>query len=175
MSCNGKCTWFRPWNHACLVTCFSWWCHQMETFSALLALCVGNSQVIGEFPSQRPVTQSFDIFFDLRLNKWLGKQSIRHWLEMPLHSLWRPCNVGIKIPAATWHDMDCYYCDYWKNVMKFGEDIKISMEHSKFPNYGHGFRLDNVLLWFVVSNFYPYPSGLLPLVLCTFIVWLPQW
>ena len=45
-----------------------WW-HQMETFSALLALCEGNSPVNGEFPSQRPVTRSFDISFDLRLKK----------------------------------------------------------------------------------------------------------
>ena len=44
----------------------SWWRHQMETFSALLALCVGNSPVPGEFPTQRPVTRSFDVFFDLR-------------------------------------------------------------------------------------------------------------
>ena len=29
------------------------WRHQMETFSALLALCVGNSPVIGEFPEQK--------------------------------------------------------------------------------------------------------------------------
>ena len=40
--------------------------HQMEIFSALLALCTGNSPVTGEFPSQRPVTRSFDVFFDLR-------------------------------------------------------------------------------------------------------------
>ena len=45
----------------------------METFSALLAICVGNSPVPGEFPAQRPVTRSFDVFFDLRLNKRLGK------------------------------------------------------------------------------------------------------
>ena len=44
-----------------------WWRHQMETFSALLALCAGNSPVTGEFPSQRPVTWSFDVFFDLSL------------------------------------------------------------------------------------------------------------
>ena len=37
----------------------------METFSALLVLCPGNSPVTGEFPSQRPVTRSFDVFFDL--------------------------------------------------------------------------------------------------------------
>ena len=37
----------------------------METFSALLAICTGNSLVSGEFPTQRPVTRSFDAFFDL--------------------------------------------------------------------------------------------------------------
>ena len=46
----------------------------METFSASLALCEGNSPVTGEFPTQRPVARSFDVFFDLRLNKRLSKQ-----------------------------------------------------------------------------------------------------
>ena len=36
-----------------------WWRHQMETFSALLALSGGNSPVTSEFPPQRPVTRSF--------------------------------------------------------------------------------------------------------------------
>ena len=39
----------------------------METFSALLAISAGLSQVTGEFPAQRPVTWSFDVFFDLRI------------------------------------------------------------------------------------------------------------
>ena len=47
----------------------------METFSVLLVNCAGNSPATGEFPAQRPVTRSFDVFFDLRLNKWLSKQS----------------------------------------------------------------------------------------------------
>ena len=38
----------------------------METFSALLAICAGNSPVPGEFPAQRQVTRNFDVFFDLR-------------------------------------------------------------------------------------------------------------
>ena len=62
-------------------------------FPRLLALCAGNSSVTGEFPSQRPVTQSFDIFFDLRLNKWLSKQSWGWWFETPRCSWWRHCNV----------------------------------------------------------------------------------
>ena len=45
----------------------------METFSALLAICAGNSLVPGEFPAQRLVTRSFDVFFDVRLNKQLSK------------------------------------------------------------------------------------------------------
>ena len=38
-------------------------------------------QFTGEFPSQRPVMWSFDVFFDLRLNKRLSKQSRRRWSE----------------------------------------------------------------------------------------------
>ena len=60
--------------------------------SALLALCAGNSPVTGEFPSQRPVTRSFDVFFDLRLNKQFSKQRWRSWFATPSCSLWRHCN-----------------------------------------------------------------------------------
>ena len=49
----------------------------METFSALLAICAGNSPATGEFPAQKPVTRSFDVFFDLHLNKRLSKQMVR--------------------------------------------------------------------------------------------------
>ena len=70
----------------------SWWRHQMETFSALLALYAGNSPIPGEFPAQRPVTRSFDVFFDLRLNKRLSKQPWGWWFEMQSGSLWRHCN-----------------------------------------------------------------------------------
>ena len=62
-----KCRWCLILR-AQLATC-PWWRHQMETFSALLALCAGNSPVTGEFRAQRPVTRSFDAYFDLRLNK----------------------------------------------------------------------------------------------------------
>ena len=70
----------------------TWWHHQMETFSALLANCAGDSPVTGEFPAQRPVTRSFDIFFDLRPNKQLSKQYRGWWFETPSRPLWRPCN-----------------------------------------------------------------------------------
>ena len=77
----------------------SWWRHQMETSSALLALCAGNSPVNGELPAQRTVTRNFEVFFDLDRNKRLSKQSRRRWFETQSRSLWRQCNVhGDKIP-----------------------------------------------------------------------------
>ena len=66
----------------------SGWRHQMETFSALLANCAGNSPVPSEFPAHRPVTWSFDVFFDLRLNKRLSKQLWGWWFEMLSRPLW---------------------------------------------------------------------------------------
>ena len=70
-----------------------WWRHQMETFSALLAICAGNSPVPGEFPTQRPVTRSFDVYFDLRPENQLSKQSWGWWFETLSHSLWRHRNA----------------------------------------------------------------------------------
>ena len=66
----------------------TWRRHQMEIFSALLAICAGNSPVPGEFPTQRPVTWSFDVFFDLSLNKRLSKQWWGWWFETPSCPLW---------------------------------------------------------------------------------------
>ena len=81
---------------------FSWWRHQMETFSALLAICAGNSPVPGEFPTQRPVTRSFDVYFDLSPNKRLRKQLWGWWFETQSRPLWRHRNVeiGLTPPIA---------------------------------------------------------------------------
>ena len=141
--------WFSlpPLGHACVITFhrklfFSWWRHQMETFSALLAFCVGNSPVTGELlsqrhrskkisklrvtslcggnspkhfprywpcvceftghrwiPAQRPVTRSFDVFFDLK--KQLSKQSWGWWFETLSHPLWRHCSESWYITHKT--------------------------------------------------------------------------
>ena len=71
----------------------------METFSALLALCAGNSPATGEFPSQRPVTRSFDVFFDL---KRLSKQSWGWWFETLSRPLWGHCYETPTHQTATW-------------------------------------------------------------------------
>ena len=48
----------------------------------------------GEIPAQRPVTRSFDVFFDLGLNKRLSKQPWGWWFKTPSWSLWRQCNAS---------------------------------------------------------------------------------
>ena len=76
---------------------------QMETFSALLALCAGNSPVASKFPAQRPVTWSFNVFFDLHLNKQLSKQSWSWWYEMPSIPLRRHCNDNRNLNQGVLH------------------------------------------------------------------------
>ena len=97
MGCLSRVVWRKMTTRyqGCTVPCLilSWWRHQMATFSALLARCARNSPVTGEFSAQRPMTWSFDVFFDLSLNNRLSKQSWGWWFEMPLHSLWRHCNA----------------------------------------------------------------------------------
>ena len=47
-----------------------------------------------------PATRRFDVFFDLRLNKWLNKQLWVWWFETPLRSLWRHCNDKFEFPVC---------------------------------------------------------------------------
>ena len=75
----------------------------MEAFSALLVICAGYSPVSGEFPTQRPVTRSFDVFFDLRLNKRLSKQSWGWLFETLSCPWWRHCNVPPPPPPPPHH------------------------------------------------------------------------
>ena len=102
--------WCVGWNHLAIPKRFgnAWWRHQMETCSALLAICAGNSPVPGEFPAQRPVTRSFDVFFDLRLNKRLSKQSWGWWFETLSRPIWRHRNWLYNFTPRTlpW---TCYY------------------------------------------------------------------
>ena len=103
----------------------TWWCHQMEKFSAVLALCVGNSPVTGEFPSPRPVTRRSHVFFDLPLHKQLSKRLIHRWLEMWSHSLWRHCNErhisqsGLNTESGKWQPLEIiYYANGLKSFLK---------------------------------------------------------
>ena len=105
---------------------YTWWRHQMETFSALLAICAGNSPFTGEFPAQRPVTWSFDVFFDQRMNIRLCKQWWSWWFEMPSRSLWRHCNEEIdRYQAAAKRNKVRIECIFFfiNYTSKLSEDI----------------------------------------------------
>ena len=67
-------------------------------------LC-GEFTGLAEFPTQRPVTRSFNVFFDLRLNKRLSKQSWGWWFETLSRPLWRHRNAGLWIN----HEFRCQY------------------------------------------------------------------
>ena len=105
----------------------------METLSALLAICAGNSPVPGVFPAQRPVTRSFDVSFDLRPNKRLSKQWWGWCFETPSSLLWRHCNEtqiarNLGLPCqlsnhfAILHRAWQWYCHaLYKNVKPIGQ------------------------------------------------------
>ena len=114
----------------------AWWRHQMETFSALLAICAGTSPVSGEFPTQRPVTRGFDVFFDLRLNKRLSKQSWGWWLETLSWSLWRQSNGTGQWPieASGFHHSD------QTSTLTGSQQIGASV-------CSRNFRVHDVLIW----------------------------
>ena len=89
------------------------WRHEMEPFSALLALYAGNSPVTGEFPSQRPVTRSVDVFFDLCLNKQLSEPSWGWWFGAPSRSLWRHCNANKHFSREVLGSTTRWFLCYW--------------------------------------------------------------
>ena len=88
----------------------------METFSALLVICAGNSPIPGEFPAQRPVTQSFDVFFDLRLNIRFSKQSWGWWFETLPRQLWRHSNDGLTFNPSMDKLIHAQWSVIWNNL-----------------------------------------------------------
>ena len=144
----------RPeWSPKCSCTtesiaCSSAWCSCNSRFSALLAFCAGNSLVNDEFPSQKPLTWSFDVFFDLRLNQQLSKQERRRWFGTSSRPLWQHCNdrasyilfsIGLGnalllVPCQeiTWNDDDFLSIGSWgKNFIKILSDCKKREMHMK--------------------------------------------
>ena len=110
-----------------------WWRHQIDTFSALLYLCAGNSLVTGEFAAQRPVTRRFDVFYDRRLNKRLSKQSWGGWgFETPLHSLWRHSNDPFILHQRLQWNTDCGTVLICAN---FSSDYSVSIRINAKPHF----------------------------------------
>ena len=110
----------------------------METFSALLAICGGNSPVPGWFSAQRPVTRSFDVFFDLRLNKQLSKQSWDWWFETPSYPLWLHSNVS----EQCW--LSPLMMPWWASESTHG--VTMTAEELVTCISRHGYDIDNIII-----------------------------
>ena len=82
--------------------CISWWRHQMETFSALLAFCARNSPVTGEFPHKGQWRWALILYLICALNKRLSKQPWGRRFWTPSLSLWRHCNFH---PSSLTHSV----------------------------------------------------------------------
>ena len=76
----------------------------------------------GEFPAQRPVTRSFDVFFHLRLNKRLSKQWWGWWFETPSRSLWRHRNGSAPFSAGH-HQTQYTPCNTGMHVSSMRRDL----------------------------------------------------
>ena len=113
----------------------------METFSALLVICAVNSPVPGEFPAQRLVTRSFDVFFDLRLNKRLSKQSWGWWFETLSRSLWCHRNV-LLVGDQLWLSYNNGYRSTWPWPLVYG---LLTEYHVVTSWHGSTFRISGPL------------------------------
>ena len=122
----------------------------METVSTLLALCASNSPVTGEFPAQRPVTRSFNAFFDLRLNKRLSKQSWGWWFGTLSRPLWSHCNE-----YGLWN-MNVLLCfvlfnhsisSLWIYVMHWSTSFSVPLLALGHPCYPCYLRVGSVIMW----------------------------
>ena len=111
-----------------------WWRHQMETFSALLALCAANSPVTGEFLAQRPVTRTFEVFFDLCRDRRLSKQSWGWWYGMISRPLWRHCNARrrLSVTLAIWtsrYDRRYQYISRLLKINSAHNELELRITH----------------------------------------------
>ena len=89
------------------------------------------------FPSQRPATRSFDVFFDLRLNKHLSKQSWGWWFETPSRSLWRHRNES---------SISCFGSSFINAFFRFSS-VKVLLFDPKH---------DDVIKWKHFPRYWPF-------------------
>ena len=132
----------------------------------LLVLCVGNLSVIGEYSSHRPVSRSFDIFFDLRLNKRTNKQSRHKWFDTSSRSLWRHCKVftltsAIILPKAS--NFDKSVCISWstQNPPPCSQINARNISHNKWIYQSYKTRKDDVVSkWKLLPRYRTFVRGI---------------
>ena len=117
----------------------------------LLALCAGNSMVTGQFPTQRPVTRSFDVFFDLSLNKRLSKQSWGSIVLIVTSLLW---NLGNLVRAFVKRDSMAHGLLIWcpfHNIFEWLETL--TNQQSRDPKFVWiTFKFYKCIPWHKISD-----------------------
>ena len=124
----------------------SWWCHDMELRSALLALCWRNPPVTGVFPSKGALMQSVDFFPVVSLGMLLNQRSNRRLFVTP----WRSCDVTTMLT-------ECPYiciCTEWPMSSSW---LQVSLRHI---DPGHQQSLcwlncDNTIKWITLHKYIP--------------------
>ena len=115
-------------------------------FRVTVSLC---GEFTGEFPSQRPVTRSFDVFLDLRPNKRLSEQSQGWWFETPSCPLWRHCNERKMSPTIWLLDGGCTNFHYrgfdqwWDHLGQWNESL-IPSEMPFIVNHSANLKMNSV-------------------------------
>ena len=117
----------------------------------LLALCAGNSLVTGQFPTQRPVTQSFDVFFDLSLNKRLSKQSWGSIVLIVTSLLW---NLGNLVRAFVKRDSMTHGLLIWCPFHNIFEGLEtLTNQQSRDPKFVWiTFKFYECIPWHKISD-----------------------
>ena len=115
----------------------------------------------GEFPTQRPVTQSFDVFFDLHLNKRLSKHPWGWWFEMPSWSLWRQCNAFYRQPE--YWQICIRYISAWSTLSLHCDELSmdpmvLNRKYDIFP------RISTVILPKVLARLYHVQPEMLAMI-----------
>ena len=78
--------------------------------------------------TQRPVTRSFDIYFDLRPNKRLSKQRWGWWSETPSSPLWRHCNDSRSTEIYSTHAIDSF-----TDAGALAAGRELTLDHNTLP------------------------------------------
>ena len=109
-------------------------------FSALLALCVGNSPVTGGLPTQWPVARSFDAFFDLRQ---LSKQ-----FDLRRHL------AHYDITVMGWNLSYRLWLQKWQGQYIYGPGVGVTEAISSVPLISRFFTIVKTLVTYWISCSY---------------------
>ena len=137
-------------------------CYMIKLHNIMMKASDGNifrvtgplcGEFTGEFPAQRLVTRSFDVFFDLRLNKQFSKQSWGWWVETLSQSLWRHSNDEGAICAPIRNKISYLLC-----IQHRGIDVNEAPNYCTW--YSESFKGAMQIIWklSLAFNHYFYPS-----------------